>query len=209
MKRILAAALSLVLLGLSTGKAPALGFFHHCCCDCCATICCKQYNAFTPACFGTLCCNGCCPIGCGNCGPMVPGNCGPGGCGPAGCPGPDFGGACYGGACAGGSCGPDCSCDGSALGNLPAPADGSATPMPAGPSFTPPMPTPTGNSTGMMPLPMPQGGIQAAGYYAPMPYNYNCPANGAYGYPGMPPAYYNYGYGYGYGYVPPYWTYHR
>jgi hypothetical protein len=28
------------------------------------TICCTQYNAFTPTCFGSISCIGCCPVNC-------------------------------------------------------------------------------------------------------------------------------------------------
>src|SRR5262249_16474778 len=65
MNRLLAAALlSLAALGLATDQASA--FFRccrwHCCNKCCATFCCRPYNAFTPCCFGSLCCDGCCPF---------------------------------------------------------------------------------------------------------------------------------------------------
>ncbi len=43
------------------------GWFDHCCgchhCD--MHICCRQYNAFTPVCFGNVHCIGCCPQTCG------------------------------------------------------------------------------------------------------------------------------------------------
>jgi hypothetical protein len=50
---------------------------HHCCGGrhCCMQICCRQYNAFTPVCFGNIHCDGCCPnFGC------APMNCCGGGC---------------------------------------------------------------------------------------------------------------------------------
>ena len=51
--------------------------FSHCCGHCCnMQITCRQYNAFTPFCSGTVHCDGCCPnfgcapmnFGCGGCG---------------------------------------------------------------------------------------------------------------------------------------------
>jgi hypothetical protein len=47
------------------------------CCDCCgccgcgkfsSTICVKPYNAFSPTCSGTICCDGFCPLGRPGCG---------------------------------------------------------------------------------------------------------------------------------------------
>jgi hypothetical protein len=191
MKKLLTvAALTLGLASLVAPRASAgfcCGCFHHCCHDCCATICCKQYNAFTPACFGTICCNGCCPISCGNtCGPMTPG---PLGCGAPWGYGGDFGGPyCSGGDCA------------ASLGSLPSTEPYlSATPMTtpapatATPSYQPPMPTPAGDTSLMTPRPFPQAAIQTAGYY---------PANYGYGYGYAPTAAAGYNYGYGYGYAP-------
>ena len=61
MKRILTAALlSLGALGLSATQASAF-FWKHCCNKCC-TICVKPYNAFSPAAFGSICFDGCCPL---------------------------------------------------------------------------------------------------------------------------------------------------
>lgn len=76
MKKSLAFLISsLAALGLAHGQAAA--WFRDCnCCSskCCTTICLRQYNAFTPICFGSLNCEGCCPMGFGGfCGqPMVP-----------------------------------------------------------------------------------------------------------------------------------------
>ena len=218
MKKLLTAALGLVLVALTAPHALA-GFCFHCChgcCNDCATICCKQYNAFTPACFGTICCNGCCPIAYGCCGPNAPGpmGCGPMGCGPM-CGGPMCGGPdCYGPTCGG----PDCGYGGQGyLGQLPAPAapyTGGApmpnpTPSPA-PNFPPPpTPSPTGSSPMSQVMPLPQGLVQPAAY-SPYNYGYGYVPNygGAYGYPAAVPAAYNYGYGpmMPQGYAPPSWN---
>jgi hypothetical protein len=155
MKRLLiSAALGVILVASTTPRASAWGLFH-CCCNCCSTICCKQYNAFTPCCFGTICCNGCCPIGCGTCGPNVPGPCGPCGYGP-GCGygggwggyGPGWGG--YGGGPAFGDC-DDCG-GGTLLGQLPAPPP---TPYSGGkpPAGAPPAGAPTGGPNFQPPMP--------------------------------------------------------
>lgn len=172
MKRLLfSAALGLLVLASTGHRASAWGLLHWCCChDCCATICCKQYNAFTPCCFGTICCNGCCPIAYGNCGPNAPG---PMGCGP----GP---GACFGPDCSGG--------DGALLGQLPAPPPtpySGGTPLPSagsgspGPDFKPPMPNPAPPSTTPRSEAWPVDPTYQAGYY-PQPY-------GGYGYGALNP----------------------
>ena len=143
-KLLISAALGLILVASTTPRASAWGLFR--CCHCCANICCKQYNAFTPCCFGTICCNGCCPIAYGNCGPYAPGPMGGYGNG-YGCGWGD-----------GSSCGPDgCDggyCGGGLLGQLPAPpptpysggkppTGGAPAAAPSGgPNFQPPMPTP-------------------------------------------------------------------
>jgi len=189
MKKLLfSAALGLLALATTGPRASAWGLFNWCCChDCCATICCKQYNAFTPCCFGTICCNGCCPIAYGNCGPNAPGalgcgqgwggNCGWGGCGYGGC-GVD---GCGAGGCGYGGCG---GADGyyggdGYISQLPAPP---ATPYSAGsklpvtappasgssaPTFTPPMPSPspTPGSSGPSSMAWPTAPATQAGYY--------------------------------------------
>jgi hypothetical protein len=130
MKRLIAAGfLSMAVLGLAT--APASALFHHCCDKCCSYICCRQYNAFTPVCFGSISCIGCCPIGNGA---------------PLAYP-PGLNGCCD--PCADGCCGPSCgSGDCCGVGELPAPGSYPIAPPakgngnPNAPSFTPPMPTP-------------------------------------------------------------------
>jgi len=84
MKKLIAIALfSIIGIGISQGQASA--WWEHLCCKhkCCLTICCRQYNAFSP-----FCCDGACGYM-----PFNPA-CGQGGCGvgcsyPAGscCPG--------------------------------------------------------------------------------------------------------------------------
>src|SRR4051794_14589629 len=68
-----------LLLSL-TQDAAALWPFN--CCGghhCDMHICCRQYNAFTPVCWGNVHCDGCCPnFGCGM-GSCMPGMCGMGG----------------------------------------------------------------------------------------------------------------------------------
>jgi hypothetical protein len=99
MKKLLfAALLSLAGVGLSTERASAWLFCHHCCHGS-TTICCKPYNAFTPSVFGSITADGCCPISFGGCGaggmpPPPPWMCGPPpwACGPScdgGCSGPE------------------------------------------------------------------------------------------------------------------------
>jgi len=64
MKKLFAAAfLSMMLLPLNSGKASAWNWPWKCCCGHCYdfSICCKQYNAFSPVCFGKIFCDGCCP----------------------------------------------------------------------------------------------------------------------------------------------------
>src|SRR6266581_3639927 len=68
--------LSLSALALSTQNSEA-GLHHWRCSRCChkysTYICCTPYNAFSPVCCGSICCNGCCPLqmGCFEA-PMVP-----------------------------------------------------------------------------------------------------------------------------------------
>jgi hypothetical protein len=179
MKKILAvAALSVAALGLTTNRASA--WFHCCglhhCCGACATLCVKPYNAFSPVCCGTICCDGCLPLSCGQQGGMCGGQMGYGPmCGGPMCGGPMCGGL-EGGCCD--SCG--------SLGTLPAPGATPTPPPPAGgsTSFPPaPTPLPTGPATSqVMPRAMPMGPIQATSYRP------------GYGY--------GYGMGYGYGYGP-------
>jgi hypothetical protein len=90
MKKLLfSASLALLAWGLTATPsfAHAFGLFtcHRCCHGACKrgcmTFCCKQYNAFTPVCCGSICCDGCCPFGGGGPGPGYgPLACGPGGC---------------------------------------------------------------------------------------------------------------------------------
>jgi hypothetical protein len=94
MKRLLAVGiLSLAALGMATAPAPALFHCCHwgCCGKCCQTICIRPYNAFTPVCFGSLCCTGCSPLA--TCYPPPalsgPPAYGPGFCGDSGCYGAD------------------------------------------------------------------------------------------------------------------------
>ncbi len=95
-KLTLAAILSLAVAAVWTTPSPAWTFgliVHHGCCGCgchgCGfNICCRPYNAFTPVCCGTLCCDGCCPINMGGgCGPAMAGPCGPCDGGACGAPG--------------------------------------------------------------------------------------------------------------------------
>ncbi len=62
--KILAVALlSIVGLAQSTNDASAFGLFP-CCHRNCSVICCRPYNAFTPMCYGSMVCDGCCPSPC-------------------------------------------------------------------------------------------------------------------------------------------------
>jgi hypothetical protein len=80
--------LSALGLLLSFAQDSEAFLFHHCCgchhCD--MHICCRQYNAFTPVCFGNVNCIGCCPPTCGfpGCGCGMPGPIGAA-LGPMGC----------------------------------------------------------------------------------------------------------------------------
>lgn len=72
MKKLLALGLlSVAALGFATAPASAWWpcFPLKGCCKnkCCSTICIRQYNAFTPVCCGSLCCDGCCPMTFGGC----------------------------------------------------------------------------------------------------------------------------------------------
>jgi hypothetical protein len=82
MKKLLGLGLlSVAALGWATAPASAWWpcFPMKGCCKskCCSTICIRQYNAFTPVCTGSLCCDGCCPINFGAGGGCCPTNCCP------------------------------------------------------------------------------------------------------------------------------------
>jgi hypothetical protein len=63
MRKLLAlAALSLAALSMTTSQASAWLFCNPCCHKCEATICCKQYNAFSPCCPVSIHSYGCCPV---------------------------------------------------------------------------------------------------------------------------------------------------
>ena len=169
MKKLFTAAfLSVALLPLSSGTASAWCWPWKCCGQCYDfSICCKQYNAFTPICFGKLYCDGCCPS------PYLNG---------------------YGHSPAHGNClpllGSACG-DTQFLGQLP-PPDAIAPP-----TFHAPMPSPvdgqepatSGASSNQMPSGTPM--IQPTGYQVIYPAGYAIP--GYYPTTGMP----NYWYGNG------------
>jgi hypothetical protein len=105
-------------------------------------ITCRPYNAFTPICWGNLICDGCTPSPCGVAGGQLPfqymggygGYAGMMGCSPPMCMGGMCPAPCYSGGmmgCPSGTCLPDTT----------TPVQ-PATPMPAGPNFTPPPPAP-------------------------------------------------------------------
>jgi hypothetical protein len=191
-KLLLVALLTLAVTTLSNGSASAGFLFHKNCGCCCATICIKQYNAFTPVCCGNLCCDGCCPMTMGCCG-----------------------GPCCAPPCGGESCPAEgCCADGSCLGQLPtaapcgdvlaSPTEGAPHPGVQGPVSAPipQVPTAMHNQPQMSPA---QAAYYAAyryqnGYAQPaaMPVSYNYPSYGYNLYP-------NYGYGYGAN-VPAYWN---
>jgi hypothetical protein len=58
-KHWLAVLLSVGLVALAAEQALA---WKRCCRSCSTYICCRPYNAFTPCCFGSICCDGCCPL---------------------------------------------------------------------------------------------------------------------------------------------------
>ena len=112
MKKLFALGfLSLAAIGLASGPAAAWWPCFPCSCkSCCTTtICLKQYNAFTPVCWGSLTCDGCCPMNFGCCPGMGGYGFGGGGAGQCG-----TNGYCGGSSYVGG--------DGYMLGQLPAPA---------------------------------------------------------------------------------------
>jgi hypothetical protein len=161
------------------------------------TLCIRPYNAFSPVAYGNIVADGCMPINLyGGQLPPMGGCCAPPMCMPS-CFVPNYGGGC----CSSGCC---------ENGSLPAPGSFAGAPMmpivpgqplpqgQPGQSFTPPAPTPIGQSSYMMPMQPPvgygYGPVQPAGY---MP-----------GYQPMYNPYYNPMYGYGtpnQGQMPGYW----
>jgi hypothetical protein len=161
-KLLLAGFLSFAALGATTTPASAWGLLErlgglHCCGKCTSVICCRQYNAFTPVCFGSITCIGCSPLNaCGGGMPM---------CSPP-CNGyppvPYCGPSCDAGACSASDC-----CSG---GVLPAPGSFSTSPPPN--TFVPPMPNPVATTSQMYPM-MGRGMVQPVAYqtgYYPAPY---------------------------------------
>jgi hypothetical protein len=190
-KKLLVGLLSLTAFAWNTPWLQA-GLFSKCCgskFSCHITV--RPYNAFSPVCFGNMCCIGGFPC----CGPMMGGPWGPpmGGpfCPPAGdhCCDP-CGDPCHGGACTalpaphgphgpGGPHGPP----------APMPGDGKGN---NGPNFTPPSPTPLNPTSNYIPGAMayPSSPIQPAAYQPPY-----------YGQQPYAPGYYP-GYGQGMGHYP-------
>src|SRR5262245_5083536 len=61
-KHWIAGLLGVLALGFGVQQAHAW-FCKGCCCNKYSTyICCRPYNAFSPVCFGSICCDGCCPL---------------------------------------------------------------------------------------------------------------------------------------------------
>jgi hypothetical protein len=58
-KLYLASLLSLALLALASSQSFA--WFGRCS-QCCTCLCIRPYNAFSPCCSGSLCCDGCMPL---------------------------------------------------------------------------------------------------------------------------------------------------
>jgi hypothetical protein len=195
MKKLLAVGvLSLAALGLAV--APASAWFHDCCgCGCglfgcchrcCSVICCRQYNAFSPCCCGSLCCMGCCPFG-----PCGWGGYGGYGCGPAPySPGPD----CYGPSCGGDYHGGELPPPGAIVKAAPTTTEAPTTPKSPPASLHAPTPTdntalPLTPTTQVWPNPM-RSSILAAGFspgyygqqYAPYQTGYYPPQSAGYGY---------------------------
>jgi hypothetical protein len=149
-KLLLAGFLSFAALSLTTAPASAWGLFDHCCGGkCCSVICCRQYNAFTPTCFGSITCIGCCPI--------------TSGCGMPAYSGPSYGygnGYCDGGSCAaspGDQLPPDKKTEAAPfVAPVPKPVTTTSQAYPMGPA-------------GVQPVRY-QGGYYQGGYY-PAPYN--------------------------------------
>lgn len=81
MKKIVIGLLGLAVVAAGVPQVQAWCCWRRCCCKYSTYICCKPYNAFTPCCYGSICCNGCCPMqfSCGGCSsPCCPSPC----CGP-------------------------------------------------------------------------------------------------------------------------------
>jgi len=185
MKKIFALFVSsLALVAAAAGSASA--WCNDCCGKCCATICLRPYNAFTPVCCGSLCCDGCASMMFG--GMYLPNPCGAGLPGPSGWPGlGGWAGATY-------PYGPVASYP-MPLPNAPAaptvvPGAPGAAPSATPPAFKAPAPTPIestppkGDTTSQaVPYPMAYGAVHYAGYYpgympAPgygMPYYWGAP----------------------------------
>ncbi len=155
MKRrsLIVSLLTVAVLGLSAHNVCAFFFLKHKLHKYSTYICCKPYNAFTPVCFGSVTCTGCCPsFGC-------PQPC----CPPAAAPyvTPPMGhGHCH-----------DCMASHAPHYSAPSHPSNEQSPPPAGngkqPGFTPPAPTPVAG--------MYRPGVHAANYRpAPYPmYGYN------------------------------------
>jgi hypothetical protein len=167
---------SLAALAAVTGQASA--WCHDCCNQCCATICLRQYNAFTPVCCGSLSCTGCCPVtfsGFGNAPPPGPAW---GGMPPYGPPAYGYGAppAMVAAPHADGAPGPVLAPTQPAGPNPPA-----VLPNSPAPTFRAPMPSPnesapatapaTPPSARALPYP-PYGQFQAVGYYPGYYYGY-------------------------------------
>jgi hypothetical protein len=194
-KLFVSALLAVSACGLAAAPAfaHAFGLFTcgNCCKGCC-TFCVRQYNAFSPACCGSICCDGCPPF-CYGGGPPGP-NPAAAACGPEGC-------------IDGAVTGPD-----SVIGQLlpeDACCDTPATPpaAPAGPAMPPASPAPAASPkpvSQLHPYGMPYA-VRPAGYYpAPAypPTGYYPPSGyqqaGYYPPPGYHPAGYNPNYNQGY-----------
>ena len=79
MKRTIIVLMGLAAFVASVPQVQAWLCCRHCC-KCSTYICCTPYNAFSPCCCGSICCNGCCPFSCGPCcAPCCPTPC----CGPS------------------------------------------------------------------------------------------------------------------------------
>jgi hypothetical protein len=151
-RRILAlAVLSVLGWALSAGNASAFFLFPHCFHRNYSVIVCRPYNAFTPMCYGSVVCDGCCPS------PFCGGGC---------CQPPIYSGCCDGGCLPNHSAyaaGPAMILPGP---SNPVPAQ-TAPPLPGGPNFTPPPPTPIPayNQTSLRWNSQAPYGVQPAGYY--------------------------------------------
>src|SRR5215471_9292152 len=174
MKKLsLVALLSLATLGLASGPVWAWG----CCNKCCYKFvcCCKQYNAFTPCCSGSIFCDGCACCQPPACPPCMPG------CGPTGCTSGYLG-------------------DVQGAVQLPPAAAPATAPMavPANPGYTPPQPLPVDGPRTSMRQPY----YPAPQYYGQVqPVSYNPYYNGYYNYPNY--SYANYGQAYNPGMMMP------